>query len=51
MPASLLPASSLLQGQVNDRTIVHVVVSQGVWIFDENTLEMTEEHTINQLHP
>lgn len=35
----LLPPSSLLKGQMDDGAIVHVVISQRVGIFDENTLE------------
>lgn len=35
----LLPAASLLEGQVDDSTTGHVVVSQGVGILDENALE------------
>lgn len=31
-----LPAASLLEGQVDDSTTGHVVVSQGVGILDEN---------------
>jgi hypothetical protein len=35
----LLPAASLLEGQVDDSTTGHVVVSQGVGILDEDALE------------
>lgn len=35
----LLPSSSLLEGQVNDGAIVHVIIGQRVGIFDENPLE------------
>lgn len=35
----LLPPASLLEGQVDDCAIGHVVVSQWVGIFDEDTLE------------
>lgn len=41
---SFLPSTSLLQSQVNDRAIVHVVISQGVGIFDKNTLKKREKH-------
>lgn len=34
----LLPPASLLEGQVDDGAIGHVVVSQGVGILDENAL-------------
>lgn len=35
----LLPPASLLEGQVDDGTIGHVVVSQRVGILDEDALE------------
>uniref|UniRef100_A0A2D4IUG7 Galectin n=1 Tax=Micrurus lemniscatus lemniscatus TaxID=129467 RepID=A0A2D4IUG7_MICLE len=35
---SLLPAPSLFESQVDDRSAGHVVVSQGVGIFDEDAL-------------
>lgn len=35
----LLPPASLLEGQVDDGTIGHVVVSQRVGILDENALK------------
>ena len=35
----LLPPASLLERQVNDGTVGHVVVSQRVGILDENALE------------
>lgn len=38
LQGSLLSSSSLLQCQVNDCTIVHVVISQRVGILDENAL-------------
>lgn len=48
---SFLPSTSLLQCQVNDRTIVHVVIGQGVGILDKNTLKKrsTEHYSIIQL--
>lgn len=39
---SLLPSTSLLQCQVNDRTVAHVVISQGVGILNENALKDTQ---------
>lgn len=35
----LLPAASFLEGQVDDSTTGHVVVSQGVGVLDEDALE------------
>lgn len=32
----LLPAASLLKGQVDDSTTSHIIVSQGVGILDED---------------
>lgn len=39
MEKLLLPSSSFLKGKMYDSSIVHVVVSQRVGIFDENTLK------------
>lgn len=35
---SLLSSTSLLQCQVNDGSVVHVVISQGIGILDKNAL-------------
>lgn len=40
---SLLSSTSLLQCQMNDRTVAHVVVSQRVGILDENTLKRNQK--------
>lgn len=43
----LLPSSSLLKGQMDDGSIVHVVIGQRVGIFDENTLENQTQRKIS----
>lgn len=45
----LLPAASLLEGQVDDSTTGHVVVSQGVGILDEDALEDRQCLTVSHL--
>lgn len=45
---SFLSSTSLLQCQVNDRTVVHVVISQGVGILDKNTLKKRKAKNITQ---
>lgn len=45
---SLLSSTSLLQCQVNDWTIAHVVIGQGVGILDKNALKGSEMHSITQ---
>lgn len=44
---SLLSSTSLLQCQMNDRTVAHVVVSQRVGILDENTLKRNQKKQNN----
>lgn len=44
---SLLSSTSLLQCQMNDRTVAHVVVSQRVGILDENTLKRNKKKQNN----
>lgn len=42
-----LPASSLFEGQVNQRATSHVVISQGVGILDEDALRGGEKEKKN----
>lgn len=42
----LLPSSSLLKSQMDDRSVVHVVIGQRVGIFDENSLENQTQQEI-----
>lgn len=43
---SLLSSTSLLQCQVNHCAIAHVVISQGVGIFNEHALKNKQKNTI-----